>query len=133
MSDEPSRAIDVPTSGVSEGTGMLAELTATFDGDPDDGCVWLVPTREMDGTDEEGRIMVIWPKGFTARTRPMRLYRANGDLAATEGDVVELGGGGVPFQATAPGGRSDSQELLIQCGATDTVWITSSIESVAAD
>jgi len=80
-SADPPGRVDLPYNpDPPKGARMIATLT----GDPamDGGCVWL-----RQGTTDFG---VLWPGGFAAEFNPVRLYDAEGELVAQEGDQVEL-------------------------------------------
>ena len=55
-------------------------------GDADRECVWA---EAANGT----RIAIVWPKGFRAAFDPVRLIDGEGDVVASEGDLLGLGGG----------------------------------------
>lgn len=56
-------------------------------GDADTGCVWF------EGVDGPGRIWPIWPEGFTGSFNPIRVYDAEGNLFAEEGQRYSSLGG----------------------------------------
>jgi len=118
MGGEPSRPFDLVNRG-PEGDGATAALTATLEGDGEQRCVWLVPEPgSVDGVDAQGRVSVVWPSGFTARTKPIRVYRGNGELVATEGDLLRFGGGFGP-----PHTKSESR-----CVSNRVSWWVTDVE-----
>ena len=104
------RSIALPASGSAGGTGTIY---GELEGDARTGCVWLRPSAPADGSNK-GLISLVWPSGFTARTNPIRVYRADGRLAATAGERLRLGG-----KWTSAGDR---------CRVSDTTWLISTIE-----
>jgi hypothetical protein len=62
---------------------------------------------------------VIWPKGFSVRWEPLRVYRPEGELLAREGDVVRMGGGRMGTNAWE---RWTSKSLRHWC-VSDCVWL----------
>ena len=62
----------------------LMEATLLGDPDLDGGCVWL-----RQGTIE---FSVLWPEDFTAEFNPVRVYDADDNLVASEGEEVSLTG-----------------------------------------
>ena len=112
-SGESSKRIDVPTTRSPEGTGMGALFVGTFEGDAESGCVWLLPEQQDRKSYDPVRVAVVWPAGFSARTNPLRLYDAEGQLVATEGDPLRLGGGFVP---------ATGFEGLGRCQLGESVW-----------
>lgn len=73
---------DEPQSG--------AALPGVLRGDVgiDGGCVWI------DTEASEPRVAILWPRGYSARFDPVRVYGPDGQLLARGGDRVTLGGGG---------------------------------------
>ncbi len=76
--------------------GGDALLTGMLGGDAvrDGGCLWL-----QQGTT---RSSVMWPYGFRAFGRPIRLEGPDGRVIAREGDRLELGGGAPPLDYVIP-------------------------------
>jgi hypothetical protein len=122
--------VGLATSDAPEGTGMDALLVGRLAADPTSGCLWLVPVGESGedsedrGEDSEDRVSVIWPKGFAARREPFRVYRPNGELVASEGDVLHTAGG---FIAEAP---ETSVQGLERCRVGAQVWLLGSVDKV---
>jgi hypothetical protein len=108
-------ATELPTTDNPEGTGLDARLEGRLEGSADSGCVWLVPTEE--GW-PRARIATVWPKGFTAQWEPLRLMRDDGEVIASEGDVLVTGGGLVPTLPPVP-------PLREPCRTGDRVWVVS--------
>jgi hypothetical protein len=102
---------------------MDALLVGRLATDPTSGCLWLVPVGES-GEDSEDRVSVIWPKGFAARREPFRVYRPNGELVASEGDVLHTAGG---FIAEAP---ETPVQGLERCRVGAQVWLLGSVDKV---
>jgi hypothetical protein len=80
--------VDILTSRVREQGGMAALIMADLRYDPALNCVFL-----GDGS-ETSRIVPVWPFGYTATKSPMTVYDFDGVPVASEGNPVELGGGG---------------------------------------
>ena len=80
-------------------------LDATLTGSPNDArLTWLV-------TDREGRIELVWPRGYTARFAPkLEVINESGLVVFREGDAIN--GGCVKGPADDP-----SQVLMIELGA----------------
>jgi hypothetical protein len=95
-----------------DGHGALLHGRAR--GDAATGCVWIVAGRE--------RYAVVWPRGFAARRRPLRIYRRNGALAAVEGERVRSGGGFVPAASV---GWTLGAKPLTPCIEDGAVWVMS--------
>ncbi len=81
----------LPTSEPAE-IGMLAEIKGVLEADAENNCVWLRVPEPYDDTGDT-KLSIVWPAGYTARTDPIRIYEANGELVATEGDEIRMGGG----------------------------------------
>ena len=111
----------LPTTDHPEGTGLDARLEGRLEGRADTGCVWLVPDEaDLPG----GRVATVWPRGFTALWDPLRLMRRDGELVATEGDVLLTGGGLVPMSPPVP-------PVPEPCRTGDRVWMVSKVQEVS--
>jgi hypothetical protein len=84
--------IDILTSRVRAGGGMAAlalfeelhydsALNCVYFGGPEDG--------------ESGRTVPVWPFGYAATSSPLTVYDYDGAAVVSEGEGIELGGGGV--------------------------------------
>jgi hypothetical protein len=98
--------VEILTSRIRAGGGMDALGSFTLNYDPDMNCVYF---SESGST---GRIVPVWPFGYSATSDPMTLYDYDGDVVAGAGEQLELGGGNVGTEL-ADGNN---------CGA-DSVWI----------
>ncbi len=100
------------------GGGMAALGRYELRYDPELDCLYL--PGDEDGNEGEpgtgGRTLPVWPFGYTATSDPVTVYDYDGVVRATEGDLIESGGGFVPVEFVD---ASDS------CGATGA-WIMSS-------
>jgi hypothetical protein len=117
--------LDLPTSNEPMGTGMAANLVATLEGDADEGCVWLLPTTEVDGVDDEGRLAAVWPAGFKAWTDPIRVFDDTDVLVGEQGDTLDLSGGAVPFEAALADKSSPAHEIPARCRTSEIFWAVS--------
>jgi len=90
---EPAHPGDVKllTQSNRAGGGMQALGTFEVAFDQDLGCVFF-PGDES-SPDGRGRIVPVWPFGYTAESNPLRIYDQDGELVAEEGDVIQMGGG----------------------------------------
>ena len=77
----------LPTRGPTGGT-MDALLQGVLRSDG--RCFWV-------GARAGAHTPVIWPHGYTARTRPLRVLDSKGHVVGRVGDTVYLGGGGGPL------------------------------------
>jgi hypothetical protein len=59
----------------------------------DGQCFWI-------GKGSIHATVVIWPYGYRAATNPLRIIDNNGHVFARVGQVVSVGGGGVPTNLT---------------------------------
>jgi hypothetical protein len=86
----------LPTGAAPEGGSSEAVAgNVLLHGDEETGCVWL----ELDGG---GRMWPVWPAGFTARWDPgLTLLRPGGGVVASDGDRLDVAGGGVPAEGVA--------------------------------
>jgi hypothetical protein len=73
------------------------------------------------GENSEDRVSVIWPKGVAAHREPFRAYRPNGELVASEGDVLQTAGG---FIAETP------VEGRERCRVGAHVWLLAGVDKV---
>ncbi|PDP85119.1 hypothetical protein CQJ94_24275 [Glycomyces fuscus] len=80
----------MPTSGAGpdEGHGE-AQLFGVLGGETADGTVCFT----VEPPDGPGRLLVVWPEGYTALDDPLRVVDGTGEVVATAGDEVELVGG----------------------------------------
>ena len=84
-------------------------------GDGATGCVWL----EMEGG---GRMWPVWPAGFTARWDPeLTVLRPGGGVVASDGDRLDVGGGGVPA------GGLTYPETCIGEDPDPLIWVVTSV------
>jgi hypothetical protein len=84
----------VPTSSWHGGAAMAALGRGVLRGSAaEGGCVWLeLPNRDS--------LPVVWPAGSHARFGPIRIYDGSGRVVATEGQLIEVGGGVLPVRDT---------------------------------
>ena len=54
------------------------------------------------------RVGLVWPFGYWAESDPLRVYDQDGQLVASEGDVLESGGGQVPRDGPEVCGTSEA-------------------------
>jgi hypothetical protein len=57
---------------------------------------------------------MFWPKGYSARTNPLRVVDGQGGTVAVDGHRVELGGGTVGF---------DNPRTILGCGEVQQVIV----------
>ncbi|HKZ30597.1 MAG TPA: hypothetical protein VJ482_13320 [Acidimicrobiia bacterium] len=90
---EPAHPGDVKllTQSNRAGGGMQALGTFEVAFDQDLDCVFF-PGDES-SPDGRGRVVPVWPFGYTAESNPLRIYDQDGELVAEEGDVIQMGGG----------------------------------------
>jgi hypothetical protein len=81
----------LPTYEPAE-VGMMAQISGVLEADAENKCVWLRVPEPYDDTGDT-KLSIVWPAGYTARTDPIRIYGADGELVATEGDEILMGGG----------------------------------------
>jgi hypothetical protein len=89
-------------------------------GDPefDGGCLWIVRSDELESMDEATAVR--WPQGFGALFDPVRLVDPQGNVVASEGEIVVLGGGSM-----------DPSIVLQRCAVGDGPgWDASSVVRV---
>jgi hypothetical protein len=98
--------VEILTSRIRVAGGMDALGLFRLKYDSELNCVYF-----GDGSDSD-RTVPMWPFGYSATSDPMTVYDYDGNQVASEGDQLELGGGGVD------GGFVDGN----LCGA-DSVWI----------
>lgn len=94
---------------------MAALITGTLEGDAETSCVWLRTVDPIEGA-SEGRLSIVWPEGFSGRTDPLRVSGPGGELVATVGDTVHLGGGLTP-------------EAGDRCQVSYATWLVSEVVS----
>jgi hypothetical protein len=102
--------VDLLTNRVRFGGGMSALGHFQVGYDSDLNCIYF------DGSESglQGRTVPVWPFGYSAINDPVEIYDYDGELIATQGSVVELGGGFVDI------GFVDGNT----CGAA-SAWIVS--------
>lgn len=100
------------------GGGMAALGRFELRYDPELECVYFPGDEETNSGEPGtgGRTLPVWPFGYTAVGGPVTVYDYDGVVRATEGDLIESGGGFVSVEFV------DAAEL---CGATGA-WIMSS-------
>jgi hypothetical protein len=100
------------------GGGMAALGRFELRYDPDLDCLYFPGDEESNGGEPGtgGRTLPVWPFGYTATSDPVTVYDYDGVVRATEGDLIESGGGFVSVEFI------DASE---SCGATGA-WIMSS-------
>jgi hypothetical protein len=107
-----------PLPTVAQPEGGPSEAVAgnvVVRGDEATGCVWL----ELDGG---GRMWPVWPAGFTSRWDPeLTLLRPGGGVVASDGDRLDVGGGGVP--AT----EADYPEACTGEDPDPLIWVVTSV------
>ena len=64
--------------------------------------------------DESPGIPLFWPKGYYARTNPLRVLDAQGNTVAVNGQHVEWAGGTFGF---------DNRQIVLGCGEVDRVIV----------
>ena len=96
----------VPTnSGDRHQAGLASPNGWGIEGDASTGCVWFSGVGDASVT-----VSPVWPPGFTVTFDPLRVYD-NGELFATEGDVITgLGGSEAPAD---PGGPCHKQGSML--------------------
>ncbi len=106
----------LPTDAAPEGGQSEAVAgNVLLRGDEATGCVWL----ELDGG---GRMWPVWPAGFTARWDPaLTLLRPGGGVVASDGDRLDVGGGGVPAEGVA------YPEACIGEDPDPLIWVVTSV------
>ncbi|MDP9145756.1 MAG: hypothetical protein M3N43_13880, partial [Actinomycetota bacterium] len=83
--------VEILNSRVRESGGMAALAIAELHFDPALNCVYISGRDEDDG----GRSVPVWPFGYAATSSPMTVYDYDGIPVASDGDPIDLGGGGV--------------------------------------
>lgn len=83
--------VEILTNRVRESGGMAALALAELHFDPALNCVYISGRDE----DEGGRTVPVWPFGYTATRSPMTVYDYDGVQVASDGDPIDLGGGGI--------------------------------------
>ena len=84
-----TRPVSLPTRNASESaTSMAASLEGTLEGDAATGCVWVAGDSQ-----EEQRVTVRWPRGYSVEFTPLRLFDAAGQEVAREGQHIQVAGG----------------------------------------
>ena len=86
--------VDILTSRVRSGGGMDALSTFELRYDAELNCVYS-PGFAEGGRD---RSVLVWPFGYSATSDPMTVYDYDGNPVASEGDAIELAGGGVDIE-----------------------------------
>lgn len=104
--------VELLTSRVRSGGGMLALGQFRVEHDPDLNCVYFPGNDSGDG----GRTVPVWPFGYSATASPLTIYDYDGEMIAGEGDTIELGGGFVDLDFL------DQMAGANACGATGA-WI----------
>jgi hypothetical protein len=80
--------VDLLTSHLRFGGGMAALGHFQVGYDSDLNCIYF------DGSEiGEGRTVPVWPFGYSAINDPVEIYDYDGQLIATQGQMLELGGG----------------------------------------
>ncbi|HEX5672090.1 MAG TPA: hypothetical protein VFY46_05145, partial [Acidimicrobiia bacterium] len=80
--------VDILTNRLRYGGGMDALGQFRLGYDSDLNCIYL------DGSEiGEGRTVPVWPFGYSAINDPVEVYDYDGELIATQGSMLELGGG----------------------------------------
>jgi hypothetical protein len=118
-------SIAIPTSAPSD-IHMDALIRGQLNSDGE--CFWI-------GAKPHSTV-VIWPHGYHAATNPLRILDNNGHVFARIGEVISLGGGGVPTNLTAlqlattyPSLRKCLPEMACyshpnpQIGCLNDVWV----------
>lgn len=107
--------VQLPVWGDAEEIGPDGMTQGVLQGDPDEGCVWLVEGLE-EGEDHDPAMTLMWREGYAFDTSTMEVLDPEGEAVANVGDTVALGGGEVPhFEPD-------------RCEVGDSVWAVSSIE-----
>jgi hypothetical protein len=110
-----SRVVELPAWGGQGEDGPLAITSGTLEGDPEEGCVWLVEDLE-EGEDLDATMTLMWRAGHVFDTSTMEVLDPDGEPVANVGDDVTLGGGEVPHLEPD------------RCEASDRIWVVSSVE-----
>lgn len=109
-----THVVELPVWGDADEDGPAALTHGVLEGDPDEGCVWLVEGLE-EGEDLDAAMTLMWREGHVFDTSTMDVLDPDGDPVASVGDEVTLGGGEVPhFEPD-------------RCEVSDRVWIVSSV------
>jgi hypothetical protein len=98
--------LHILTNDIRLGGGMDALGTFTLAYDQDMGCVYFTSPGATE------RVVPVWPFGYAATSDPVTIYDYDGAPVASEGDLLELGGGNVGAGFTVGD----------DCGAT-SAWI----------
>lgn len=98
MRSLPPDEIPLPTQSPGEhGLGDALFEDVRLSGDPglNGGCLWLELTRDAPGGGDPAgtRTSAVWPYGFRGYRDPLRLVGPDGQLVASVGDILSLGGG----------------------------------------
>lgn len=106
--------VGLPVWGDAEEVGPAALTHGVLEGDPDEGCVWLVEGLE-EGEDLDPAMTLMWREGNAFDTSTMEVLDHEGQAVANVGDTVALAGGEVPhFEPD-------------RCEVSDRVWVVSSV------
>src|SRR5437879_13464426 len=94
-------------AGMQAGLGGRLEGQANHDGT---ACFWIAT--------EQGRMYLIWPAGYSARTNPLRIIDDRGRVLALSGDYSQAAGLGGGLGPDDPAGRS-----IVGCPTAHLTWI----------
>jgi hypothetical protein len=85
--------VELLTNRLRYGGGMDALGQFRLGYDSDLNCIYF------DGSEfGEGRTVPVWPFGYSAINDPVEVYDYDGELIATQGSMLELGGGFVGIE-----------------------------------
>jgi hypothetical protein len=87
--------VEILTSRTRFGGGMTALGLFTVGYDPELNCVFLGEGSAGAEPENSARTVPVWPFGYSATSSPLIIYDYDGNLFATEGEDIELGGGHV--------------------------------------
>jgi hypothetical protein len=85
----------------------------------DGGCVWLIDPPVLDEPFDP-EVALIWPAGYSFDTSSQEILDPTGQVVASIGDRVALGGGETPHRTPE------------WCDVADRVWSVASIERLDA-
>jgi hypothetical protein len=106
--------IDLPAGPVIRASdGRQVAMAARFGGELAGGsvadgtyCVWLIDRGETRA--------VVWPPGYRARLDPVEILNPGGEVVARGGDMLVVGGGGVPVDPSRPCSLGQPSAFFIQ-------------------
>jgi hypothetical protein len=91
---------------------MKGRLSGTV-GENGTACLWVESGR--------GRLVLIWPAGYSAAADPLRVLDADGNTVATVGEQFSMGGGFVRGDAPV------DADILGTCGDTGGFWLVGNV------